>query len=267
MRLALVNNERTLPTRGAKGQCPVCGSEVIARCGDVRIHHWAHRGQRVCDHWWEPKTDWHYEWQGKFPLGWQERIQNSPSGERHVADVLTEHGLTLEFQYSHLDQAEIAAREAFYGTMFWVVSGARLQRDFPRFVEGMWDRVCSQDRRAFLLNLPDKVFHKNWTRCSKPVFFDFDGAKTGFNPELAALTAPLWCLLPAIGTRAVVLKISREDFVGAALGGTTIMTPEVKRDYDALIAAVAKQMAEERFYASRYTIRLQRRPRRWRARF
>lgn len=266
MRLALVNNERTLPTRGATGLCPVCSSEVIAKCGDVRIHHWAHRGERVCDHWWEPKTNWHYEWQGKFPLSWQERIQTSPTGERHVADVLTEHGLTLEFQYSHLNQAEIAAREAFYGDMLWVVSGARLQRDFPRFAKEMQERARS-GRHAFLLHFPEEVFHLNWTRCSKPVFFDFDGAKTGFNAELAALTVPLWCLLPPIGSRAVVLKISREDFVGAALGRATIMTPEVKRDHDALLEGLARQAAEERRYASRYAYALQRRPRRWRARF
>ena len=39
------------------------------------------------------------------------------SGEKHVADVNTQSGMVIEFQHSHLDPLERAARERFYGNM------------------------------------------------------------------------------------------------------------------------------------------------------
>lgn len=37
--------------------CPICGSEVIARTGDIKVHHFAHRDKSKCSsetmiHWW-----------------------------------------------------------------------------------------------------------------------------------------------------------------------------------------------------------------------
>ncbi len=94
---------------------------MIAKCGTQRVHHWAHRGERACDAWWEPETPWHRDWKSRFPADWREVIRFSQSGEKHIADVRTEHGLTIEFQHSHLKPDERAAREAFYGNMMWVV--------------------------------------------------------------------------------------------------------------------------------------------------
>ena len=92
-----------------------------------------HRGDRDCDSWAE-ETPWHRAWKNKFPAECQEFIQHDgQSGERHIADVRTNHGLVIEFQRSHLDPQERATRERFYGNMIWVVDGTRLQRDCPAF--------------------------------------------------------------------------------------------------------------------------------------
>jgi competence protein CoiA len=115
MRFALVGNERTPPARSLKGLCPGCGSEMIAKCGTERIHHWAHRGARFCDDWWEPETEWHRNWKLSFPAEWQEVIGYSESGEKHIADVRTERGFTLELQNSHIQPEERQAREQHYG--------------------------------------------------------------------------------------------------------------------------------------------------------
>ena len=120
--------------------CRRCNGEVIARCGTRRVAHWAHRGMRDCDTWAEKETDWHRAWKNNFPAECQEFIQHDgQSGEKHIADVRTPHGLVIEFQHSHLDPLERAARERFYGNVVWVVDGTRLQRDYPRFARGKDD--------------------------------------------------------------------------------------------------------------------------------
>jgi competence protein CoiA len=67
----------------------------------------AHRGERFYDLWWEHETEWHRTWKSKFPDDWQEVvIRQDALGEKHIADVHTSHGLTIEFQHSHLRPEE-----------------------------------------------------------------------------------------------------------------------------------------------------------------
>jgi len=50
-----------------------------------------------------------------LPLEWQEFIQHDArSSEKHIADVHINHNLAAEFQHSHLQPKEWAARENFY---------------------------------------------------------------------------------------------------------------------------------------------------------
>src|SRR5262249_40527523 len=132
LKFALVGEERREAQRGLSAVCPVCGAPVIAKCGNIRIWHWAHRGRLACDPWWE-ETDWHRGWKGEFPEHWQEVIHRSESGEKHIADVKTESGIVLEFQHSPLRPEERDAREDFYRTMAWVVDGLRLKKDRTQF--------------------------------------------------------------------------------------------------------------------------------------
>jgi len=48
---ALVDGLRQEAAPGNKGQCPTCGSDMIAKCGSRIMHHWAHAGRRNCDPW------------------------------------------------------------------------------------------------------------------------------------------------------------------------------------------------------------------------
>jgi hypothetical protein len=122
MRFALVSGQRVEASARGRGMCPVCHAEVIAKCGTRRVSHWAHRGIRDCDSWAEGETDWHRAWKNNFPAECQEFIQHDgQSGEKHIADVRTSHGLVIEFQHSHLEPLERVARERFYGNMVWVV--------------------------------------------------------------------------------------------------------------------------------------------------
>jgi len=110
---------------------------MVAKCGGKVAWHWAHTPKRQCDPWWENETDWHREWKNRFPLAWQEVIHVDPAtGEKHIADVKTDFGLTIEFQNSPMERGERDSREQFYGSLIWVINGDRF--DF-RLTESMPD--------------------------------------------------------------------------------------------------------------------------------
>jgi hypothetical protein len=98
---------------------------MIAKCGKHNIWHWAHKTRENCDPWWEPETQWHRDWKDRFPEAWHEVSHiDSTSGEVHIADVQTIHGLVVEFQHSRITEEELKSREAFYGNMIWIVDGS-----------------------------------------------------------------------------------------------------------------------------------------------
>lgn len=66
MQYALVDGKRSQALKGMKGVCEHCKKDVIAKCGDIKLHHWAHQSTKDCDHWWEPETLWHREWKSLF---------------------------------------------------------------------------------------------------------------------------------------------------------------------------------------------------------
>lgn len=134
MKFALVNGERQEAQPSLSGKCPICGDPMVAKCGEVKIWHWAHQGTRTCDPWSENETEWHRDWKEQFPLHWQEFVQRAENGERHIADVKTDGGWVIEFQYSYLRPDERRSRNAFYGKLVWVVNGVRRKRDQVQFV-------------------------------------------------------------------------------------------------------------------------------------
>ena len=99
MEYATVDGERSKPFVGGKGCCPMCGAEMIAKCGPRVLHHWAHKGRRNCDPWWENETDWHREWKGYFPENCREIHHKAEDGgdtscrrnepERHLRRIST----------------------------------------------------------------------------------------------------------------------------------------------------------------------------------
>lgn len=247
MQFALVENERTAPSAGLKGICPACSSPMIARCGSRRVHHWAHRGERNCDSWWEPETPWHRTWKNLFPKNWQEVILHDPNGEKHIADVRTQHGLTIEFQHSHLRPEERAARERSYGNLLWIVDGSRLVRDLPRFVDGVrsFRALLGGKREWYVAPFPDEVFPRNWLDSSVPVLFDFGSVLDG-TEETARFTQPLWCLLPGRASgQAVVVSLSRSDFVHLAHSMAHPIQPQGIMEHVAAVLAKQRRRARD----------------------
>ena len=157
MKFAIVDDTRTEATKGVRGICPSCGSELIAKCGVQKVHHWAHKGTRTCDSWWEPETEWHRTWKNNFDLTMQEVIKIDPiSGERHIADIYLPHNdLVIEFQHSPIDIEEINAREKFYKRMIWVIDIPANKKGIELFsvffkedvIEKMWHTNMNLRRR------------------------------------------------------------------------------------------------------------------------
>lgn len=219
MRYAVVNENIVEAKIGLKAFCLGCSEPVIAKCGTKKVHHWAHRANRMCDDWWEPETQWHRDWKNNFPAEWQEVfLPDSKTGEKHIADTRTPDGLVIEFQHSHIDPTERLIREKFYKTMVWVVDGTRLKRDFPRFLKGKKDFHDGHKPNIYYLFFPEDCFPSAWLKSSVPVIFDFLGTET--NDENIGLKSPLYCLFPVqVGQNAVVAEISRKAFISSVTKG------------------------------------------------
>jgi competence protein CoiA len=174
MRFASVNGEKVEAQPKSKGVCLHCGSEMIAKCGRVKVWHWAYKGNLLCDHWWESETDWHRDWKSYFPNEWQEISQVDPNtGEMHIADVKTPHGLVIEFQHSPIKLEERFSREQFYKDMIWIVDGKRSELDESYFNIGLSDPI-QKNPLAYQVKWwgKSRLLH-NWSQSEVKVYLDF----------------------------------------------------------------------------------------------
>lgn len=175
MRFALVNGDKLEAQPKLKGICPNCSGEVIAKCGRVKVWHWAHKGVPPCDPWWESETEWHRQWKNHFPVEWQEVSHIDPlTQEKHIADVKTPHGLVIEFQHSVISPQELHSREQFYKEMIWIVDGNRNSIDRGNFNVG-FDKQPIQNNPliyAVVWWSRSRLWH-NWAIANAKVFIDF----------------------------------------------------------------------------------------------
>ena len=130
MQYALVNSIRMQAFPGGKGVCPTCDRDLIAKCGNRIMHHWAHDHRQNCDPWWENETRWHREWKNQFPEECREISHRDPNGEIHRADLKTSTGIVIELQHSAISDSERLSREEFYRNLVWVVDGTSFQKNF-----------------------------------------------------------------------------------------------------------------------------------------
>lgn len=222
MKFAVVEGERREAQPGLSAECPACGKTMTAKCGEHRVWHWAHRGTRTCDHWWEPETEWHRAWKNHFPKDWQEKIHTSTDGEKHIADVKTERGVVLEFQHSLLRRDERESREAFYQNIVWVVDGRRRARDRARFLASLEAAmVISRDPLIFSVPPTEGALLRDWVASRAPVYFDFGDGEPGDKLHFGKL----WRLsLRGPNGRTYLSPVPKTWFVQAHLKGLTFDT-------------------------------------------
>lgn len=121
------------------GVCPTCNWQVRAKRGTVVGHHWAHAPGASCDPWKSAMSQWHVDWQGRFPEGSCEVVL-----DRHRADVLLRSEAdpndfqVIEFQNSPISEVDRANREEFWGDVVWVLNGPALSDGFKLTDDAMW---------------------------------------------------------------------------------------------------------------------------------
>lgn len=161
MMYATKNNERITAEPGSSGICPLCGGDVIPKCGDINIWHWAHKANLDCDDFKEHESPWHREWKSMFPEE-NRKVIVKKRGDIHIADVKMDHGLVIEFQNTSISFDKILEREKFYDDMIWIfncrdaldrieIIGGSLQWWNPR-------RDFSKCKKSVYLDIGDKLF-------------------------------------------------------------------------------------------------------------
>ena len=147
---------------GLSGSCPQCGNEMIPKCGDIKIWHWAHKSTIDCDNWTEPESEWHLNWKRLVDPEYTEVVIRKPDGI-HRADIKV-NDLVIEFQHSALTPAKVTERERFYGNMIWVLDG-------KLFNDLRLERQILNDEYCFKYY----VAPKSWIReITNPRFYHFD---------------------------------------------------------------------------------------------
>lgn len=143
-------------SRGSRGTCPGCGEEVIAKCGSIKVWHWAHLN-KDCDPWSEPESVWHLSWKQRAPLDRQEVVIKR-NDVTHRADVVAKNGAVLELQASPISAEDILERERFYCHMAWLFRCTWKSR-LHFGAHGFWWKHGALSQ----------------TRITKPLFWDVDG--------------------------------------------------------------------------------------------
>ena len=108
--------------KGNQYYCPICGEKLIVRNGKINVPHFSHETLRNCDSWDYDMSEWHRNWQLRFPKNTRERIITY-KGVRHRADVLVD-DTVIEFQHSRMSNDEFWERNEFYTnagyTLIWL---------------------------------------------------------------------------------------------------------------------------------------------------
>lgn len=177
--------KRITPYKGGRGFCPLCEKAVRARCGNIRTHHWCHESLKECPYTRYThvhETPWHLHWKNLFPANWHEIILTASDGEKHISDVRTPHGLTIEFQHSPISEEERISREKYYssvGSMIWIVDGTKNKHDWKRWNTSRLLREASNflPGGGTIIENAKEMLPAEWLSCMVPVFFDFLGTE------------------------------------------------------------------------------------------
>lgn len=138
MLIALNNNKERISINDSLENetyyCQFCGEELCRKLGKKRCHHFSHKPNSYCtDSKWHDMSEWHINWQNQFPARFQEILKIDSNGKKHIADVLVDEKIVIEFQHSNLPYEIYNDRNEFYNKMgykvIWIFDGNKIIND------------------------------------------------------------------------------------------------------------------------------------------
>ncbi|HTE39707.1 MAG TPA: competence protein CoiA family protein [Steroidobacteraceae bacterium] len=233
MKFAVVDGQRIQAEPSHSGFCPCCNYAMTAKCGEVKVWHWAHRANRLCDPWWENETEWHRAWKGLFPENWQEVVHHADDGEKHIADVKTDAGWVIELQHSYIKPDERRSRDVFYQKLVWVVDGKRRKTDEKQFAV-VWEKSTQVGPQPHIRKtaIGNCSLLREWAESRGLIFIDFGGQN-------------LWWVFAKSEDESVyIAPLARSVFVHIYLNGATGEARKFERLVSELDGFVLKYEAD-----------------------
>lgn len=243
MNYAIIEGKRHTPQKGLRGKCIACDNEMIAKCGNIRLPHWAHKGKKHCDPWWENETEWHREWKNLFPEEWREVPCRDVTGEKHVADIKRPDGFYIEFQNSVISKEEVESRNLFYKNLVWVVNGSRSSLDLDKVKT--FSKFRSKDEIIDVSKVSMRVT-KKWKHLAKHIFIDFNESNSIGRKRIFYLMFE--------GAHEFLFEITIEDFVAFAMtkGGMKPFVQKANAAKDKIIKEENEGIRKRKEWEKRY---------------
>jgi len=155
---AIDNEKRITPSPKKIAKCPICNSEVRAKCGKINVWHWSHLNKEDCDDWYEPESEWHKKWKEEFPMECQEFTMG-----KHRADIRTKNRWIIELQNSRISSEKIIEREIYYRRMIWLLNGGTLLKGIR----------IKQNKKTITFRWKNPS--KTWWASKKEIYVDLAG--------------------------------------------------------------------------------------------
>jgi competence CoiA-like predicted nuclease len=205
------NGERRQPGySGEKATCPMCGAQLIGKCGQIRIWHWQHRKHSECDSWQEGETDWHREWKLRFPEPWREVVVIK-GDQKHRADIRTAGGTVVEFQNSPISMEDVGRREQFYGDLIWVVNASHFSQNLELLSLSTIKKYQLQEAHAQeYKEFERQLENAEWEIRNKFLQANGLSEKILFERELAVLRGSLLKMFE-MDKRAFIIQLMEDD--------------------------------------------------------
>ncbi len=174
------DQEKILAEKGRRGSCPFCQRRVVAKCGQINIHHWAHEINSDC-----PasglETEWHLNWKSRFSSKYVEHRFG-----KFIADVYLPKITVIEFQNSSISVEDVLARNAFYRNPIWIVNGMDFEERFSIRNRGEYLSFRFKHRRKTISRMMPNLYIDFGTHLFR-VKKEYDEMRSGWGVKISYL--------------------------------------------------------------------------------
>lgn len=204
MRFALKDNERILSSPLIKDAiCPLCKKDVIAKCGNIKVWHWAHKNNKDCDSWSDGETEWHLNWKSNFPKECQEviiekniplcpicykemKLKNNIHGDCYICENYFEDGGiykindTIKDSILKIHRADVKINDVVIEFQNSSISDKEIEERELFYNKMKWvlngetlgKNISIYDRGDYYI-FRWKYFPKSWAISKRPLYVDF----------------------------------------------------------------------------------------------